>query len=375
MTTVAELVEQRHIVICCGTGGVGKTTTAATLAIEGARRGRNTVVVTIDPAKRLANALGIAQLSNTAHEIPRERWDADRTASGDGRLHALMLDTKTTFDQLVQKYALNDEQSDQILENRFYRNIAGALSGTQEYMAMEKLYELHDSGGFDLIVVDTPPTRHALDFLDAPRRLTRMLDNRVFRILMVPTRTTLRVGSVAAQAFLRTISRVVGTEPVEDVVSFFRSFEGMEQGFRERAALVTELLAAAETAFVLVTSPRRDAVEEAEFFAARLVDGQFSVDALVVNRVHPHYCDIDPAVLRARAVELAEHDDPAFARLAARYANLAEFEEVAARERRELAGLEDRLGDASVAHVPELGYDVHDFTALRAVGDHLLGTG
>lgn len=375
MATIAELVEQRHIVICCGTGGVGKTTTAATLAIEGARRGRDTVVVTIDPAKRLANTLGIAYLSNTAHEIPRESWDPDGTASGAGRLHALMLDTKTTFDQLVQKYAVNEEQSDQILENRFYRNIAGALSGTQEYMAMEKLYELHDSGGFDLIVVDTPPTRHALDFLDAPRRLTRMLDNRVFRFLMVPTRTTLRVGSVAAQAFLRTISRVVGTEPVDDVVSFFRSFEGMEQGFRERAALVTDLLSAQETAFVLVTSPRRDAVEEAEFFAARLVDGDFSVDALVVNRVHPHYCDIDPAVLGARALELGARDDPASARLAARYANLAEFEEVAARERRELAGLEERLGHASVAHVPELGYDVHDFTALRAVGEHLMGPG
>ena len=375
MATIAELVEQRHIVICCGTGGVGKTTTAATLAIEGARRGRDTVVVTIDPAKRLANTLGIAYLSNTAHEIPRERWDPDGTVSGDGRLHALMLDTKTTFDQLVQKYAVNEEQSDQILENRFYRNIAGALSGTQEYMAMEKLYELHDSGGFDLIVVDTPPTRHALDFLDAPRRLTRMLDNRVFRLLMVPTRTTLRVGSFAAQAFLRTISRVVGTEPVDDVVSFFRSFEGMEQGFRERAALVTDLLAAQETAFVLVTSPRRDAVEEAEFFAARLVDGDFSVDALVVNRVHPHYCDIDPVTLRARAIELGARDDPASARLAARYANLAEFEEVAARERRELAGLEERLGHASVAHVPELGYDVHDFTALRAVGEHLMGPG
>jgi anion-transporting ArsA/GET3 family ATPase len=332
-------------------------------------------VVTIDPAKRLANTLGIAYLSNTAHEIPRDRWDPDGSASPGGRLHALMLDTKTTFDQLVQRYAVNEEQSSQILENRFYRNIAGALSGTQEYMAMEKLYELHDSGGFDLIVVDTPPTRHALDFLDAPRRLTRMLDNRVFRILMVPTRTTLRVGSFAAQALLRTISRVVGTEPVDDVVAFFRSFEGMEQGFRDRAALVTELLAAPETAFVLVTSPRRDAVEEAEFFAARLVDGEFSVDALVVNRVHPHYCDIDPAVLRGRAVELGAHDDPASERLAARYANLAEFEEVAARERRELAGLEERLGDASVAHVPELGYDVHDFTALRAVGEHLMGAG
>jgi anion-transporting ArsA/GET3 family ATPase len=375
MATIAELVDHRHIVICCGTGGVGKTTTAATLAIEGARRGRDTVVVTIDPAKRLANTLGIASLSNTAHEIPRQRLDPVGTASPGGRLHALMLDTKTTFDQLVQKYAVNDEQAAQILENRFYRNIAGALSGTQEYMAMEKLYELHDSGGFDLIVVDTPPTRHALDFLDAPRRLTRMLDNRVFRILMVPTRTTLRVGSIAAQAFLRTISRVVGSEPVDDVVSFFRSFEGMEQGFRERAALVTKLLAAPETAFVLVTSARRDAVEEAEFFAARLGDGEFSVDALVVNRVHPHYCEIDPGTLRARAGELSARGEAASARLAARYANLGEFEEVAARERDELSGLEERLGDASVAHVPELGYDVHDFIALRAVGDHLLGTG
>jgi anion-transporting ArsA/GET3 family ATPase len=375
MTSIADLVERRHIVICCGTGGVGKTTTAATLAIEGARRGRGTVVVTIDPAKRLANTLGIAHLSNTAHEIPRERWDPDGTAPAVGRLHALMLDTKTTFDQLVQKYAVNEEQSERILENGFYRNIAGALSGTQEYMAMEKLYELHDSGGFDLIVVDTPPTRHALDFLDAPRRLTRMLDNRVFRLLMVPTRTTLRVGSIAAQAFLRTISRVVGTEPVDDVVSFFRSFEGMEQGFRDRAALVMDLLSAQETAFVLVTSPRRDAVEEAEFFAARLADGQFSVDALVVNRVHPHYCDIDPETLRSRADELGARDDPASRRLAARYANLADFEQVAARERQELAGLRERLGNASVVHVPELGYDVHDFAALRSVGEHLLGTG
>ena len=141
-----------------------------------------------------------------------------------------MLDTETTFDQLVQTYARNDEQATGILENRFYRNIAGALSGTQEYMAMEKLYELHDRGGFDLIVVDTPPTRHALDFLDAPRRLTRLLDNRVFRMLMVPTRGVVRVGGMAAQAFLRTISRVVGTEAVDDVVAFFRAFEGMEDG-------------------------------------------------------------------------------------------------------------------------------------------------
>ena len=375
MTSLTDIVDRRHIVICCGTGGVGKTTTAATLAIEGARRGRDTVVVTIDPAKRLANTLGLEHLSNTAHEIPRERWDPRSEAAPGGRLHALMLDTETTFDQLVQTYALNEEQAGRILENRFYRNIAGALSGTQEYMAMEKLYELHDRGGFELIVVDTPPTRHALDFLDAPRRLTRLLDNRVFRILMVPTRTTLRVGTVAAQAMLRAISRVVGTEPVDDVVSFFRAFEGMEDGFRDRATQVMALLAADETAFVLVTSPRRDAVEEAEFFASRLADGEYAVDALVVNRMHVQYCDIDPATLRARGDELAAHDGDAATRLAARYTNLADFEDVALRERAELSGLENRIGDASVAHVPELGHDVHDFTALRAVAEHLMSVG
>jgi anion-transporting ArsA/GET3 family ATPase len=373
MTSPADLVAQQHVVLCCGTGGVGKTTTAATLAIEGARRGRNAVVVTIDPAKRLANTLGLEHLSNSAHEVDRELWDPDGDAALGGRLHALMLDTETTFDQLVQTYARTDEQASGILTNRFYRNIAGALSGTQEYMAMEKLYELHDSGGFDLIVVDTPPTRHALDFLDAPRRLTRLLDNRVFRMLMVPTRGVVRVGGVAAQAFLRTISRVVGTEAVDDVIAFFRAFEGMEDGFRERAAQVTQLLAADDTAFVLVTSPRRDAVEEAAYFASRLADGEFAVDALVVNRVHERYCDVEPEALRDRARELAGRRSEASNRLAAHYANLADLDDVAVRERRELAGHEERIGDASVVHVPELGHDVHDFAALRAVGDHLMG--
>ncbi len=372
MTSPAQLVAQRHVIICCGTGGVGKTTAAATLAIEGARLGRNAVVVTIDPAKRLANTLGLEHLSNSAHEIPRSMWDDAGDAVPGGSLHALMLDTETTFDQLVQTYARTEEQAAGILENRFYRNIAGALSGTQEYMAMEKLYELHDRGGFDLVVVDTPPTRHALDFLDAPRRLTRLLDNRIFRMLMVPTRGVVRVGGVAAQAFLRTISRVVGTEAVDDVVAFFRAFEGMEEGFRERAAQVTQLLASDETAFVLITSPRRDAVEEAEFFATRLADGDFAVDALIVNRVHTRYSHDDPTTLRARARELGARRSESTERLAAHYANLADLEEVAVREAEELGGLEQRIGDASVAHVPELDHDVHDFTALRAVGAHLM---
>ena len=308
------------------------------------------MVVTIDPAKRLANTLGIEHLSNTPNVIARSLWDTDGHAAASGELHALMLDTKSTFDHLITQYAATEEQAQSILDNRFYRNIAGALSGTQEYMAMEKLYELHDTGDFDLIVVDTPPTRHALDFLDAPRRLTHFLDNRIFRMLMVPTRSALRVTAVATGAFLRTIARVVGRDVVDDVVGFFRAFEGMEQGFRDRAAEVTRLLNADETAFVLVTTPRRDAVEEAQYFAERLLETGRSVEALVVNRMHPHFSKESPDEIRRRGAELA----PASPELATCFANLVDFEEVAARERRQLAGLEERIGNAAVTHVPEL---------------------
>ena len=370
--TIAELVDHRRVVVCCGTGGVGKTTTAATIAIEGARRGRDAVVVTIDPARRLANTLGLEELSNTPHEIPRSLWRGEHDLAVHGRLHALMLDTKSTFDQLVEGYAADEEQVERILSNRFYRNVAGSLSGTQEYMAMEKLYELHSSGNFELIVVDTPPSRHALDFLDAPRRLTRLLDNRIFRLLMAPTRTTFRVTTAAAQAFVRTVARVVGREVIDDIIAFFRAFEGMEAGFRDRANQVMTLLGASETAFVLVTTPRRDAVEEGEYFAERLTDHGMVVDALIVNRMHPRYCNEPPEVLRTLAAEFAARDGDAARRLAAGFHNLAELEEVAVRERRQLAGLEDRLGDAAVVHVPELDHDVYDFAALHAVGRYLV---
>ena len=368
-SSMRALVNERHVIVCCGTGGVGKTTTSAALAVEGARRGRRAVVVTIDPAKRLADTLGIEHLSNTPNLIARSLWDPDGTASAAGELHALMLDTKSTFDHLVTQYAATEEQAQSILDNRFYRNIAGALSGTQEYMAMEKLYELHDTGEFDLIVVDTPPTRHALDFLDAPRRLTRFLDNRIFRMLMVPTRSALRVTAVATGAFLRTIARVVGRDAVDDVVGFFRAFEGMEQGFRDRAQEVARLLNADETAFVLVTTPRRDAVEEAQYFAERLLETDRSVEALVVNRMHPHFSDESPDAIRARGAALTTVS-PDLARC---FANLGDFEEVAARERRQLAGLEDRIGSAAITHVPELTHDVLDFVALHEVGRHLTG--
>ena len=373
-TTMSELVDEAHVVVCCGTGGVGKTTTSAVLALAAAHSGRNAVVVTIDPAKRLADTLGLETLSDVAHEIERSRWDPAGTAPPGGRLSALMLDTRATFDALVHKHAQSPEQADRILANRFYRNIAGALSGTQEYMAMEKLHELHDEGGYDLIVVDTPPTRHALDFLDAPARLTRLLDNRIFRFLMVPTRTYLRAASVAVQAFMRAVGKAIGSEVIDDIVAFFRAFEGMEQGFRERASAVTELLNDSGTAFVLVTSPRRDAVDEAEFFAARLRESNLAVAALVVNRVHPDFgTNHSPADLRARAADVGAVGGIAATRLATRFENLADYVGLAARERDELARAGERIGAGVVTYVPSLAHDVVDFAALEAVASHLVG--
>jgi anion-transporting ArsA/GET3 family ATPase len=372
--TVGHVVEDGHVVICCGSGGVGKTTTAAVLAVEGARRGRSAVVVTIDPAKRLASALGLDELSNTPREIATERWDPKGERVAGGRLFAMMLDTKSTFDDLVTKHAASPEQTQRILENSFYRNISSALSGTQEYMAMEKLHELDDDGEFDLIVVDTPPSRHALDFLDAPQRLLRLLDNRIFRLLMVPTRTYLRVAGAAVQAFIRTVSRVVGSEVVDDIVAFFRAFEGMEEGFRERAKKVVELLGEPTTRFVLITSPRRDAVEEARFFAEKIGDHDLAVDALIVNRVHPRFGIEHASGLRARSESLrdlrvgSKEAAAARTRLAAHYQNLADFNEIAERERSHLEMVRVRVGPAAVAFVPFLAHDVYDFDALAAVG-------
>jgi anion-transporting ArsA/GET3 family ATPase len=315
-------------------------------------------VVTIDPAKRLADALGLDSLTNEPGQIDGD-WP--------GELWALMLDTKTTFDSPVSKYAASADQADRILRNGLYRNISGALSGTQEYMAMEKLYELHDEGRFDLVVVDTPPTRNALDFIDAPKRLTRMLDNRIFRLLIMPTRAYVKAVSFATQAFLRTVSKVVGGEVVTDAVGFFQAFEGMEQGFRERAQQVLDLLADPETAFVLVASPRRDAVDEARFFAEKLLEAGIDVDALVVNRVHPRFGpDGDGGAERERAATLT--DAPA---LAALYGNLADFRDIADREEHHFAALVRRVAPAPVARVPFLADDVHDLSGLQTIGGYL----
>ena len=350
------LLRSSEVVVCTGSGGVGKTTTAAVLALEGAKSGLRAVVVTIDPARRLADALGLEGLTNTPTKIDGP-WP--------GELWALMLDTKTTFDALVATYSTDETQARGILENRFYRNISSALSGTQEYMAMEKLYELYEDGRFDLIVVDTPPTRNALDFLDAPRRLTRLLGNRIFRLIMSPTRGLVKAMSVATQAFLRTVSKVVGSEVVEDAVTFFQAFEGMEEGFRTRAAQVLELLSSDRTSFVLVAAPRRDVVDEATFFASRLAEAHIAVRALIVNRVHPRFSETRPDELFARATTLAGTD------LGGLYENLAEFARMADNEAHHLEGLARRVAPAPVLHVPFLRSDVHDLDGMAEVARHL----
>lgn len=365
--SIERLVSERRILIVCGSGGVGKTTTAAALALDGARKGRRSAVVTIDPAKRLANALGLDALSDAASEIPRKMWDAGATAPPGGSFSAMMLDTKRTFDRLVEKYASDAKQRQRILDNRFYQNIAGALSGTQEYMAMEKLYELHHEGGYELVVVDTPPSRNALDFLEAPGRLTKFLDARVFRWFLGPARGGMKVVSSAARGFLRTVARTVGVEVLDDAVEFFAAFEGMYDGFRERARKVDQIINDPGTAFVLVSSPRRDAVEEAEFFCDRLSEAKLSVDSLVVNRIHPRFSGFEAAVSRGRAVGLRGSCDV----LADLYENLADFDDVADREARNLSGLARKVAPAPITLVPFLERDVADVSGLDEISKYL----
>jgi anion-transporting ArsA/GET3 family ATPase len=362
---LGRLVEERTIVVCCGAGGVGKTTTAAVLAAEAAARGRRAVVVTIDPARRLADALGLAGLTNDPTLVdwtpPGRRGDQAVT----GELWAVMLDTKGTFDHLVDVYSPDPAQAERIKANRFYRNISAALSGTQEYMAAEKLYELHDDTRFDVVVVDTPPTRNALDFLEAPGRLTRFLDHRLYRALTAPTRVGLKMVNVAAQAFLRTLSRVVGGDAIADAIAFFQAFDGMEEGFRQRANAVAELLASSETAYVLVTAPRRDTVEEARYFAHRLAEGGTPAAAVIVNRVHPDFGD-SPRLPAGRAAKPS-------AALVELIQNRAELQALTDAEAVVLAPLTGELGAVPVATVPLLATDVHDLTGLTEIADHLFG--
>ena len=353
-----DLVATRHVIVCCGSGGVGKTTSAAVMALEAARLGRRAVVVTIDPAKRLADALGLGGLTNTPARIDGE-WP--------GEMWAMMLDTEATFNDLVARYAGSTEQADKILANRFYRNISSAMSGTQEYMASEKLFELATNSDVDLIVVDTPPTRNALDFLEAPNRLARFLDHRLYRMVTAPTRGLVKAVNVATQGFFRSVGKVVGGEVIADAIAFFAAFDGMEEGFKARAREVDRLLRDDDTAFVLVASPHSDTVAEAGYFADRLGELSIDVRALVVNRVHPDPGGGTPAAAAARAATLAGTP------LGAQFKALAGLRTIALSESEHLADLTDQIAPAPVCKVPYLAVEVHDLDTLGQFADALFG--
>jgi len=343
---------EARIVVCVGPGGVGKTTAAAAIALQGARAGHRACVVTIDPARRLADALGVNGLGNEPHLVgpPLAKWP--------GQLWAMMLDTQGTFDQLVQRYAKSPGQADAILRNRLYRNIAGALSGTQEYMAIEKLYELQEDERFDMVVVDTPPAQHALDFLEAPAHLVRMLDNRVFRLVMRPTRAGVRVLELGAHLMLRTVAKVAGGQVVSDTLEFFTQFEGMEEGFRARADHASALLRSEQTSFVLVCAARRDAVEEALYLVPHLKRVGASVKTVVVNRSYPRFGEV-------------RQEAPVSSPLGDLFVNLQQLGEVAASEDEQVARLSAALPGAQLARVPLLAREVSDVDALAEVASHL----
>ncbi|MGA0893179.1 MAG: ArsA family ATPase [Ilumatobacteraceae bacterium] len=351
------LLGDARVVVCCGSGGVGKTTTAAALGLEAARRGRRAVVITIDPAKRLADALGVpGGLGNEPIRLTVDTHAGDTDAAS-GELWAMMLDTASTFDGLVRGQAASPDQAERILANGFYRNIASSLSGTQEYMAAERLHALHHDDRFDVVIVDTPPSRNALDFLDAPSTLSRFLEHPVFKLMMLPARRGLKVLNIASQPLLRSIGKVVGGDVLADAIAFFQAFAGMETGFRQRADDVQALLRSPSTRFVLIASPRDDTIDEARYFAARLSASALPVTAVIVNRCTPLFGA--PSTERpADSLTGALHD------------NLAELHGTARREREQAAEL---LADvathatAGTVFVPTLPGDVHDLGGLEAV--------
>jgi len=352
--TVVDVVDGSEVIVCCGSGGVGKTTTAAVIGIEAAARGRRAVVVTIDPAKRLADALGMA------NGLGPEPQLIDPIVTGTGQLWAMMLDTAATFDALVRQHAGDEPQIERILSNRLYRNMASAMSGTQEYMAAETLHSLHHDDRFDLVIVDTPPSRNALDFLEAPGVLSRFLDHRVFKLAMLPTRGGLKVVGTAAQPVLRAIGKVVGSDVLSDSLAFFQSFAGMETGFRERADAVVALLRAERTSFIVVASPKHDAIAEAVWFAQQLDDQAVGVAAAIVNRVQPDF------PVSAHVEQAA--DGPVIAALRNNAVQLAVI------RRAELAALQPLVKlvePCPVALLPLLDADVHDLKELRNLAAYL----
>ncbi len=358
-----------RIIVCCGSGGVGKTTTAAALGLRAAERGRSVVVLTVDPARRLAQAMGLTELDNT----PRRVHGVDGAGEAGGELHAMMLDMKRTFDEIIEAHA-DPERAQQILTNPFYQSLSSSFSGTQEYMAMEKLGQLRRSNEWDLIVVDTPPSRSALDFLDAPERLGRFLDGRLIRILTAPAkaggRSAFKLLNAGFGMVAGILTKVIGAQVLRDIQMFVTALDAVFGGFRQRAEQTYRLLQAPGTAFVVVAAPERDAMREASYFVERLADERMPLAGLVVNRVHR---PLAPSLSAARSSAAAEDlDARGEHELTAAVLRLhAGRMQLASREQRQQEHFTSAHPTVPIAQVPAMPEDVHDLAGLRQIGQLL----
>jgi anion-transporting ArsA/GET3 family ATPase len=356
---------ETRIIVCCGSGGVGKTTTSAALALAAAEAGRTVVVLTIDPARRLAQSLGLEELDNEPRRV--------EVPGADGELHAMMLDMKRTFDDVVAAHS-TPERAQAILDNPFYQSLSSSFSGTQEYMAMEKLGQLRATDQWDLIIVDTPPSRSALDFLDAPNRMSRFLDGTMIRLLTGGGRAGLKFASAGFMIFSRIVSKILGGQLLRDISAFVAALDTMFGGFRERATATYELLRRPGTWFVVVASPEPDALREASYFVDRLSADGMPLAGLVLNRTHPPATTALSATrAEAAAEEVAESGAEGADVTAAALRVHAERMVVAAREQH----LADRFTSAhpevAVRTVPAAAGDVHDLEGLRVMAGELTG--
>jgi anion-transporting ArsA/GET3 family ATPase len=353
---------ETKIIICCGSGGVGKTTTSAAVALRAAEAGRKVVVLTIDPARRLAQSLGVGELANT----PRPVSMID-TAAG-GCLDAMMLDMKNTFDDVVLAHS-TPEKAAAILQNQFYVALSSEFSGTQEYMAMEKLGQLHTeaeaSGRWDLIVVDTPPARSALDFLDAPEHLSALLDGRFLRFLLHPTRGPLRLMGAGFSMISAAMNKILGAQIISDVQTFVRAFEALFGGFRQRATSTFELLSSRHSTFLVVATPQHDALREAEYFVDRLTEEGMPLSGMVINRVHTCALAISPERALSLAEDLADTSAVLEVEALRRHANLMRMIETETRMMERFAAARPTVAQTQVQSLPT---DVTDLAALRRVG-------
>ena len=371
MASVGDILDGKAICICAGSGGVGKTTTSAAIAMGMAAGGLKVCVLTIDPAKRLADSLGLEELGNEARRVDASLFEKQGVEMK-GELWAMMLDAKATFDELIARQAPDEESRDRVLDNRIYQQISNALAGSQEYMAMEKLFELHTEGEFDLLVLDTPPTRNALDFLDAPKRLTQFIEGKSLRVFMRPTGLAAKVTGRGVSVALSVFKKIVGFDLLADLAEFFNAFSGMVDGFQARAKRVNKLLADPETCFLVVCGPQGEPIDEAVYFHRKLVEAKLPFGGVIVNKVHYPADELRGEIDDLPATLTEKLGDADLARRVV--ANFSDYQALAERDARNIDHLAAELRTRGVIRVPYLDEDVHDLAGLAEINRYLFAT-